>query len=262
MDEGTGALGHGSLLDFCRDIAGGQRHRKIGADVAGLAHQVHAAKTGHVVVGYQQVITCGVGAQRGSGFVGVGEPAHLVAAAAQQALHQKHQCLVVIHIHDMVAALCARLLHRRGRSRRRGQWQGGGCRVVVRGHGKIQREPAPMAWRTVHIYRALMGAHHAMHHRQAQPCALAHGLGGEKRLKNAPKQGGVHARAVVAHRQRHIGGGCQAQPLAQAVVGLHLGGLYMDDAALCAYGMHGVGAKVQQGLLHLRGIGQQRRQVR
>ena len=110
-----------------------------------------------------------------------------------------------------------------------------------------------------------------MYHGQAQARALAHGLGGEEGLKNALQRGGIHAGAVVAHAQGHVVGhgqtltpiSPQAQALAQALVWLD-GHRFDVDAALGVAhgldGMDGVGAQVQQGLFHLRGIGQHWRQ--
>ena len=40
-------------------------------------------------------------AQRGRGLMGVGETAHVITPAAQQALHQEDQRLVVVHVHDV-----------------------------------------------------------------------------------------------------------------------------------------------------------------
>ncbi len=106
-----------------------------------------------------------------------------------------------------------------------------------------------------------MGAHHAVHHGQAQSGALADGLGGEERLEDAQLRGGIDAGAVVHHADGHVLAGRQCEALAQAVVGLHGRRLHAHRAARIAKGMDGIRAQVQQGLLHLGGIGQQGGQI-
>ena len=101
-----------------------------------------------------------------------------------------------------------------------------------------------------------------MHHGQAQARSLAHGLGGEEGLEDALQRARIHAGAVVLHRQRHVADGWQAQALAQALVGAHQVGVHLDQAAPLTQGVHGVGAQVEQGLLHLHGVGQHGGQLR
>ena len=139
-----------------------------------------------------------------------------------------------------------------GGRRRRG-------RCLAGGDWKVQREPAALAGRALHVHPAFVRAHHAMHHGQAQARALAHGLGGEEGLEDALQRGGIHAGAAVAHRQGHVVDGRQAKPFGEARVGLYRRSFDMDAAALSALaldGVDGIGAQVEQGLLDLGGVGQ------
>jgi len=73
-----------------------------------------------------------------------------------------------------------------------------------------------------------VASHDVVRHREAQPCALVGGLGGEERLEDPLHDIGRHAGAVVAHRDhRRLVGSAGAQPdgrevrLARAVVQRH-----------------------------------------
>ena len=96
----------------------------------------------------------------------------------------------------------------------------------------------------------------AVHHRQTQPGALAHRLGGEKRLEDVRLRGLVHATAVVADPDMRIPARRrQAQPLRRGGVQRH--GIQADDdaAAATVQRVPGVGAQVHQHLLQLGGVG-------
>ena len=199
--------------------------------------------------------------QGGHGLVRIGKARDFIAATAQQALKQKDQGLIVVHIHDMAGARGQDrfgqrgfgFVHAHGRQR-----TVAGSRVAER---KVQREATALAQFAVYIDSAAMGAHHAMYDREAQACALADRFGGEKRLEDAPLGHCVHAGAVVLHHKYLVFGHGQTQALALVAVGSNAHGSHLDDAALTANGLHGVVAEIEQRLFHLSGVGQQRRQI-
>ena len=90
---------------------------------------------------------------------------------------------------------------------------------------------------------------------------MSHGFGGEEGLKNAALRGRVHAGAGVLHHEDQIFGHGQAQAFAVIAVWCEAKGLEFDLAALFAQRLHGVVAKIEQGLLHLRGVCHQRGQI-
>ena len=161
----------------------------------------------------------------------------------------------------MVGGVCA------CRCGRLGHWRvghGGLGNLCLVGHQhgrKVQRKACALAWGAVHVNGTAVGAHHAMHYRQAQARALAHRLGGEKRLKNARQRGTVHAGAAVAHLQGHVGPRRQAQALAQVGCGLDQQRLHQHGAAFVTNRVDGVGTQIQQRLLNLCHVGQHGRQV-
>ena len=93
--------------------------------------------------------------------------------------------LVVVHVHDAVLHLWrgvqahGQVGVRRGRDARQARRGEDGSRTGGQ-QRKVQRKAAALAGLGFDLDRALVGAHQAMHHSQAQARALAHGLGGEK----------------------------------------------------------------------------------
>ena len=121
-----------------------------------------------------------------------------------------------------------------------------------------------MARVAVHLDSPFMGAHQAVHYGQPQPSALAHGLGGEEGFKNALLGGGIHARAVVLHRQGNVVVRLQVKALHQPQIGQGQAGANGDFSAgmhAVVNGMNGVVGQVEQGLLDLGRVGQHGGQI-
>ena len=105
-----------------------------------------------------------------------------------------------------------------------------------------------------------------MHHRQTQAGALARGLGGEEGFEQPLHGRCVHAAAVVAHREAHVDIGpvggrarCRAHhPRWRRCAAVRPQFDVQRATGQVWHGLPGVGAQVEQHLLHLRGVGQHR----
>ena len=95
-----------------------------------------------------------------------------------------------------------------------------------------------------------------MHHRQAEPGALADGLGGEERIEDARLRVGVHARAAVRDVQRGEAA-TAADGWCVRRAGVHVDDLepHLQIAAGGPDGVRRVGGEVQDDLMDLRGVG-------
>ena len=179
--------------------------------------------------------------------------ADAVAPTFQHALDQKHLCFVVVDVEDVLAAALA------GRARFPGWAERGRHFTRVR---KIQLEPAALAGFAVRDDRAFVRLHDAMHHRQAQPRALACRLGGKERLEDPPLRRCIHAVSGVADHDACI----PARPQVQIEPGRGLvqGDAFNADIDATGAALHrvrGVIAQVQEHLLHLRRVGHNGRRI-
>ena len=115
----------------------------------------------------------------------------------------------------------------------------------------------------MHVHRALVRAHDAVHHGQPQTSALTNWFGGEEGLKNTLDRWGVHAAAGITHRQLHMLAAGNAPARVRGGVGVQvMGQLNADGATLAAQRLDRIGAQVEQGLFNLGGVGQHGGRVR
>ena len=106
-----------------------------------------------------------------------------------------------------------------------------------------------------------MAAHNAQRSAQPQPGALAHVLGRKKWLEQFRLDFRWNARTGVGDAQTGIGTRPGAWYLLRRLFGEHDIGGAKGEYSTARHGIAGVDAQVQQGLIQLRGVAQNRPQV-
>jgi sodium-dependent dicarboxylate transporter 2/3/5 len=206
-------------------------------------HQLTPAHARHHHVGQHHVDVVAFGLGDAEGLHPVARLEHRVALALQDLAGQRAHVLLVLHQQDRLVA---------GRGGRRGLV----TRADLGGRfnlGQEDLEGGAAARHAADRDRAAVLAHHAVHHREAEPGALAGLLRGEKRFKDAGLGRRVHAHAGVHHPQDRVrSGGQRLRPI---------GGLEPDVGGLDAerapsrHRVACVHREIEQHLLELARVG-------
>ncbi len=217
---------------------------------ARLVGELRSLQSRHHDVGEEQLDLADVGVEHLEGARTILGEQHLMAVAGENTAHDVTDRVIVLGDQDRLAAAVD--------GRRLGLVVGANCR---RGRGEQRTEGRPDAWRRVERRLPAGLGDDAVHGREAEPGALALGLGAEERFERVLLRVQLHALARVADTYPYMPAGLQTRMGARVCgVGIDIPRLDRERSAEghCIARVHG---KVHEDLFDTTGIGDDRPEI-